>query len=138
MIGDVAVSKEGGVKGKRNSEGLTARIDEGRAGVDYQKESSGLRPRQSQKLPGSFSTSPVEAGPSRWEGCGPIREGSVGRSGTDDTLQTPERVGKASVRGRSRRGQEEEDKAAWWMSRGAATDGALAVLVHQVGGVRNI
>jgi hypothetical protein len=27
---------------------------------------------------------------------------------------------------------------AWWMSRGAATDGALTVLVHWVGGERNI
>ena len=43
---------------------------------------------------------------------GPIGEGRVGRSGTDDTLLTPERVSKASVRGRSRRGQEEEGKAA--------------------------
>jgi hypothetical protein len=116
-------SLKGGVKGKRSNKGPTARISEGRTGVDLQGGSSGLRPRQSQKLPGSLSTSSVEARPSRREGCGLIGEGSVGRSGTDDTLLTPEHV---NVRGCSRRGQEEEDKAAWRMSRGTATDSALA------------
>src|SRR5271170_2397608 len=56
----------------------------------------------------------------------------------NDTLQTQGRVSKASIKGRSRRGQEEEDKAAWWILRGAAIDGALAVLVYRVRGGRNI
>lgn len=49
-------------------------------------------------MPSTLSASSVEARPGRRESCGPITESSVGRGETDDTLQTPERVSKPSVR----------------------------------------